>query len=322
MDKVVPYHLITGFLGSGKTTFLNHLVTHMHQRRIGLLLNDFGPIVVDSALAHNPQQFVQVRTLKGGQIFCACLAPSFIQQVVDLANLDLDLIVVETSGLAKPTALADMTRYIDQRSAYKARFGSMICVVDAARFIQLSQVVSNVEEQVTYSDAIILNKVDLVGDDTLRHVLNRLHELAPGAPVFPCRDGKAAPSVLSIHSQRASRQDGSYAGWGEYGRPQSAVFLPVGSFDQDSLAAFLKDMASWLLRAKGFVHSPDGSLLEVDAVGDQVRICRRDAPVGIEEGLVLIYRASVGLDRVIKTAWRDRFGVEGRLVETQGGGKV
>jgi G3E family GTPase len=79
MKKRIPFYILTGFLGSGKTSVINSLLAQFKDKKIGLILNDFGAINIDSALVQGSSDVVSTKSLSGGQIFCSCLSGSFIK---------------------------------------------------------------------------------------------------------------------------------------------------------------------------------------------------------------------------------------------------
>ena len=77
---------------------------------------------------------IRVTELNGGQIFCSCLSGSFIDAVTSFKNLDLEVILVETSGLSKPAPLRQIIKFAYEKGEYFFKYKGMICVIDAERF--------------------------------------------------------------------------------------------------------------------------------------------------------------------------------------------
>ncbi|NCB03748.1 MAG: GTP-binding protein, partial [Spirochaetia bacterium] len=86
MDTSIPLLLVTGFLGSGKTSVINSLLSHLKDKKVALILNDFGSIVIDSAFIQKTGGVVSTKSLHGGQIFCSCLSSSFVKSVVEMVE--------------------------------------------------------------------------------------------------------------------------------------------------------------------------------------------------------------------------------------------
>ena len=97
--------ILSGFLGSGKTTLLRSLLLRHSDRKIAVLLNDFGDIPVDGeTLRRSGVEGGVVVEIGGGSVFCSCLREPFIKALANLAARDEDLIIVEASGMSDPSA--------------------------------------------------------------------------------------------------------------------------------------------------------------------------------------------------------------------------
>ncbi|MCG8566209.1 MAG: hypothetical protein MI747_14125, partial [Desulfobacterales bacterium] len=105
---MIPYIFLTGFLGTGKTTLLNSLLSKYRGMKIGVIVNDFGDMDVDAGLIDASALAGEVQELKSGQIFCSCLSGSFVESVLAYREIKPDLLIVECSGLAKPSGLKDI----------------------------------------------------------------------------------------------------------------------------------------------------------------------------------------------------------------------
>ena len=103
--------ILSGFLGSGKTTLLRSLLLRHSDRKIAVLLNDFGDIPVDGeTLRRSGVEGGVVVEIGGGSVFCSCLREPFIKALANLAARDEDLIIVEASGMSDPSAVDKMLR--------------------------------------------------------------------------------------------------------------------------------------------------------------------------------------------------------------------
>ena len=93
--------LLTGFLGSGKTTLLQQLLREYEDKKIGVIVNDFGKINVDAKLVSSSG--IQMAELANGSIFCACIKDKFVDSLIEMSQRDLDYLFIEASGLADPS---------------------------------------------------------------------------------------------------------------------------------------------------------------------------------------------------------------------------
>ena len=190
-DRTAPLILITGFLGSGKTTVLNDALAQLKGRRVAVVVNEWGKMGVDGSLLEDPSGF-GISELAGGQIFCSCVAPAFLKALERLVALDVEAIFVETSGLAKPATVAQLAAEAEKRSGGRLAYRGLVCVVDAQRFLVLRQAALAVNEQVAYADRFIVSKADLVDEATLDTIISALKEIRPDAPIS-LRRGQPIP---------------------------------------------------------------------------------------------------------------------------------
>ena len=118
LSPFIDVYLITGFLGSGKTTFLCQLLEQIKkhpQLRIGVLMNEFGAENVDSGLL--PESELEFVEINGGSIFCSCLHTEFIQALKLLhESTEINTLFIEASGLSNPSMLfQDLTIVKNQK---------------------------------------------------------------------------------------------------------------------------------------------------------------------------------------------------------------
>ncbi|MBE8219981.1 MAG: GTP-binding protein [Alphaproteobacteria bacterium] len=176
---MVPLTIIAGFLGAGKTSLLNHILTHNKRRRITALVNDFGALSIDAELIA-AQEANQI-TLANGCVCCSInddLAVG-LAQALD-ASPAPDHIIIEASGVADPARIA---LFADVDSAL--RLDGIITLVDAAaHFIHArdTYLADTYRRQIMCGDFFLINKTDLITGDTLQKVQDDLRQLRPDTP--------------------------------------------------------------------------------------------------------------------------------------------
>lgn len=261
--KQVPLHFITGFLGSGKTTLINSLLRTAGTKKIGLLLNDFGAMCIDENIV-NAHDGIQEIGLAGGQIFCACLSGSFVKSILSFASYDLDCILIEASGLAKPHTLFDIVSAIEKKSGKHFIYGSTSCVIDALSFEKLLQSVNAIKEQALTADRFFITKTEKKTDDNVRRITCILQAINTTAPIEVVKNERISwnaftcvPLADKIKGETKKR----YQTWGDFNRPVTgkAVFTQTVTFAE--VSQFLTEIAPHILRAKGFVETSDRKIL-------------------------------------------------------------
>ncbi|WP_181767634.1 CobW family GTP-binding protein [Streptomyces albidus (ex Kaewkla and Franco 2022)] len=189
----VPVVVLAGFLGSGKTTTLNHLLRRSRGTRIGAVVNDFGSIGIDAMTVAGQ---VDSMVALGDGCLCCAVDTSDLDEVLDkLArpSAEMDVIVVEASGLAEPET---MIRMILAASSEHIVYGGLIEVVDAAEFEHTRERHPELERHVRAADLVVLNKADRVDDAARRALEQELERLSPGTPLVHASYGRIEPSLL------------------------------------------------------------------------------------------------------------------------------
>ncbi|BFG16797.1 hypothetical protein CerSpe_030710 [Prunus speciosa] len=185
-DAPVGVTVITGYLGAGKSTLVNHIINSQHGKRIAVILNEFGEeIGVERAMINEGDGGALVEEwveLANGCI-CCTVKHSLVQALEQLVQRKerLDHILLETTGLANPAPLASVL-WLDDQLESSVKLDSIITVVDAKnlRFhLSENQSSSSFPEaylQIAFADVIILNKVDLVSPEGSADFLEELEK--------------------------------------------------------------------------------------------------------------------------------------------------
>ena len=201
--------LLTGFLGAGKTTFLQRLLEAYTQHKLGIIVNDFGEINVDAKLIQ--KEGMEMLELSNGSIFCACIKSKFVNGLVEMSKMDLDYLLIEASGLSDPANMEKLLEDIQSQTTHPLRLFASVCIVDAEYFLDLVDVLPALAQQVGYADAVIVNKADLADEETLTGIAQRIDELNQGVGVYCtsyCRveiDEQAASLGAKIKDARKER---------------------------------------------------------------------------------------------------------------------
>jgi G3E family GTPase len=175
-DPRTHVYLITGFLGSGKTTFLNRVLDGFHgQRRLVVLMNEFGEIGLDGALIHG--EGFDLVEISRGSVFCVCVKTDFIKALHEIAHrLRPDLLLIESTGVADPTGLKRDLGLPIFRNRF--RLVEQFCIVDAVHFEDAFEVFASLEKQIRSSSVFIINKKDLASPeqiDRVKEIVRRIH---------------------------------------------------------------------------------------------------------------------------------------------------
>lgn len=189
----VPILLVTGFLGAGKTTVVNHLLAHAQGRRIAAVVNDFGAINIDAELISGASDGVV--SLANGCICCS-LEGDLLRTLATLLRRDPqpEFIVIETSGVADP---ADIVRNLMDPVIWKeAPLETVLCVLDATIPAAKLDDDALVRAQLRAADVIALSKVDLVDETHRAQLRDAVRALRPAAVVVDALNGEVPAELL------------------------------------------------------------------------------------------------------------------------------
>ena len=165
MSDITNVYLITGFLGSGKTTFLNRVIDRFPEdKKLTLLVNEFGEIGVDGTLVEGDD--IDMMEISKGSIFCFCVKTDFIKGLYELnTTVKPDVMLIESTGVANPSDLKkDLALPIfDNRFEFMEQF----CIIDAVHFLDAYEVYVSLEKQIASSSVFIINKTDMASTDKI-----------------------------------------------------------------------------------------------------------------------------------------------------------
>jgi G3E family GTPase len=187
MPSRVPLTIIGGFLGSGKTSLLNHILSKSSGRRIAVLVNDFGEINIDAKLIVSVEG--ETISLANGCV-CCTIRDDLLNEVIKLLGRDPlpDHIVIETSGVSRPVSVAET--FLAPAAQGLVDVHNMISMLDADLTVDPNAGYGDLAfDQIKVADIIVINKTDLITPRQLAVLRRQVETLAPRARVWETSHG-------------------------------------------------------------------------------------------------------------------------------------
>lgn len=267
MKERVGVLIVSGFLGSGKTTLVRKLLEDGQARgiRVGIVSNEFGELGIDAALlGSGEQRFVE---LAGGCVCCE-LSDELLETLQAMREkVDPDRIIIETSGVALPFE----TQLNLYRPPIQEWVGdeAVVVVVDAAQLAEGPADPDTFENQVSGADLVILHKVDLVQEGQLAALEGKLLEMNPEAPVIRASFGNVEADLLFPRGPREAKAPEHSHDHHHHTRFVSGELTVPPGLTPEGLLEWLHPRRG--LRTKGFVRTTEG-IRVVQGVGRRLEL--------------------------------------------------
>lgn len=259
--------LLTGFLGAGKTTLMTSLLESYQNCKTGVIINEFGTINIDAKLIQ--KDGIEMAELSNGSIFCACIKDKFVDSLIAMSKTDIEYLFIEASGLADPSNMPQILDGIRHKTDHNYGYSGSLCIVDGESFLDLLDLLPVLERQVEYGDSVIINKSDLIGQEEIAKISEKIQEINPGVSLYVTSYCRADIRDIVEHFDE-KRKEGKETTNTVSSRPASFVLTATALIPFADLEEFLEDIAKDSYRIKGFIRTEQGPL-EISAVGRNIQ---------------------------------------------------
>lgn len=267
VSEKIPVTIVTGFLGSGKTTIISSLIDYLllNGVKVAYIKNEIGSEDIDGKLMRG--KHINTRELLNGCICCTLTGP-FYHAVSELVEtIHPDRIIIEASGVADPSAIALLVS--SHPLVYR---DGVISVIDVVNFEGYKDLSLTARRQAQFTDLIVFNKVEMVSLERKKSVVGFVRELNDASPIIEASQGILEPQLAfgisrveknwiseneSIHSHKSHLTDESM---------NTIHFIHTGITEKEKIQKILSELPLNIIRVKGFIQTSDGVYL-VNKVG-------------------------------------------------------
>ena len=244
--------IIGGFLGSGKTSLLNHIINNTRGKRFAVLVNDFGEINIDAKLVVSVEG--ETISLANGCI-CCVIRDDLLKEVIRLFERDPlpEHIVIESSGVARPVSVAET--FFNPAVQHLVEVQNMITLLDADLVIDDQADYTDLAySQIAVADLVVINKTDLVQPQRLETVRQKVKAIVPRARIWETTFG-VVPLELIFDDQMSRAMESSL-------REKNKLLTPYQEphHDQEFATWTFRSQAKWSFNAlqRAVEHLPQG----------------------------------------------------------------
>ena len=224
MSKIIPITVLTGYLGAGKTTLINHVLNNQEGYKVAVIVNDIGEVNIDAELIQKggivKEEDSNLVPLSNGCI-CCTLKVDLMKQIGELVKTGkFDYILIEASGICEPLPIAQTITVLEEQTKahnmpITCRLDNVVTVVDAARLVYEfgageNLVKENIDEedienlliqQIEFCSTIVINKVDDVTEEELKKVKAVVKTLQPVAKIIETNYAKVdVKEIIDTHN--------------------------------------------------------------------------------------------------------------------------
>lgn len=278
-NQKIPVTILTGFLGSGKTTLLNRILNENHGKKIAVIENEFGEVGVDNELVIDADE--EIFEMNNGCI-CCTVRGDLIRILTRLTKRKdkLDMILVETTGMANPAPVAQ-TFWVDNDLQEQYSLDAIITMVDARHVNLHINDSDECKQQIAFADIAILNKTDLVSEQELKGVESAIRGINAMCEIYPAENAAVdLNKILDVNAFDLDKKVELNPKFGEeefpfeaivkYKLPKGKLVLELDEGPDPSIDILIKPYTNLESQKNEATVAFSGDAVEVKAQGELV----------------------------------------------------
>lgn len=295
--------IVSGYLGAGKTTLINRILSDPAGKRITVLVNDFGSVSLDEKLIINRDE--NIIALANGCMCCQIGGDLYrtIDQILQKRSL-IDLLLVETSGVADPGKIANIA--IAEPDLV---LSNVLTLVDAMHFFQLlqdSNLTDTLTRQIRAAGLLMITKTEIAGTENREKILEMVRSISPSARVIDQYSDLLSQILLKESRPIDLKTSSNPLVFEKHNVPfDSWSWQGEKNLNKKKLIDFLSDPDHGVFRFKGTIRFDDGSCEIVQKVGDQIECILSSEPF-MKTTLTAIGTTTLFDRDLFSKAWREQ----------------
>lgn len=309
MKEKTKLYVLTGFLGSGKTTILLKLIDALKGKRVGIIQNEFGKLGIDGTILRNDD--IQMVEINKGSIFCSCLKLSFVQALAEMSKHKFEYMFVESSGIGDPSNVEEILEAAKAISEDQYDFKGVICLVDSVNFFDQLDDLEAVYRQLKHCHLAVLTKADLVNASAIDNLKEKIREINPSCRIDISSNGNLDLRFFDEDLMQYKWVEGEETTNSVETKPKTLYMNFDGVVEKEKLELFLREIESDVYRIKGFFNLSELGWNQIDLVGKQIdyKSCEEQE----KSQLVFISKIGPAIIKKIYDAWNKYIGLEMQL---------
>lgn len=304
-------YVLTGFLGSGKTTALLKILDQLKDHRIGIIQNEFGKLGIDGTILRRGD--IEMTEINRGSIFCSCLKLNFVQALAEMAAKNFEYLFVESSGWGDPSNMMEILEAAKVVSGYEYQLKGVICFVDAVNFLEQVKDEESAYRQLKHCSLAVMTKTDLADEKQMKKVREAIRKINPVCRILTSVKGELEESLLTQELKEGMWAEPEETTNSIETKPKSIFMEYKGQVEKDRLDQFLREISSDVHRVKGFCHLKETGWTQVDVVGSLIDYKQAETEEETLSQLVFISKIGPAIIKKIFTAWEKQVGTEMKL---------
>lgn len=261
IGEPIPFHLVTGFLGSGKTTFLKTFLAQFgDKKRVALIQNEFAETGIDGRELQDGGWRFDLLEINKGSVFCVCLFSDFrLQLQTFVEEHQPDVVLLEATGLADPIAISELL--MDEKLQKLVYLSKVWTVIDAQNYEKVKKMPA-VKNQIVIADNIIVNKTDLISESEKQDLKMEIFKANPLANIILTTYCKLDVDDLYTHKELSI--EGKPVGPMKDVKTQ--VFRTPYTIKRKNLDYLIKTLDEDIYRLKGYLILDNNKAVMIQSV--------------------------------------------------------